>query len=82
MLENEKPIIVVKYIRNILFISIPIFSVVYLHCACATNIHRLTIAIFATFSVEFSLEGNPTYLFGYTQILSHCHDAVGEPFVC
>jgi len=35
MLESEKPVTVVKNIRNVLFISIAIFSFVYLHCACA-----------------------------------------------
>ena len=73
-----------KNIRNV-FIYFSSYFFVYLHCACApTYVHEYShsdIAKFATFPLEFSLESNPNYLFGYMQILSHCNDAVGEPFV-
>ena len=41
MLENKKPIPVVKNIRSVLFTPIPILSFVYLHCACSpTYTHK------------------------------------------
>lgn len=85
MLEKEKPILVEKIFAMYLFISVPFFLCIYIlhaHPHMYTNIHTLMIAKFVTFPLEFSLESNPTYLFDYMQILSHCNDAVGEPFVC
>lgn len=87
MLENEKPIPVVKkifvvyYLLQYLFFLLCIY-IVHAHRHTHTNILTLTTAKFATFPLKFSLGSNPNNLFGYMQISSHCHDAVGESFVC